>query len=34
MEVERANVRHNVTDLVGVPAFLERAVESKMTLFI
>ena len=34
MEISRASLRDNVTDPVGVAAFLEEAAESKMTLFI
>jgi len=34
MEFDRANFRDNVTDPVGVAAFLEEAAESKVTLFI
>jgi len=34
MEIDRRSFRENVTDPVGVAAFLEEAGESKMTLFI
>ncbi len=34
MEIDRQSFRENVTDPVGVAAFLEEAGESKMALFI
>jgi peroxiredoxin family protein len=34
MEFDRRNFRDNVTEPVGVAAFLEEAAESKITLFI